>query len=321
MPTWSRESPPVRARPVSRTTDPERAPARNEGTRERIIATTARHLGELGPRALELKTVCGELEISPSLVNYYFASPAELIWLAAIYGYTEHVAAQQAAFDRAKTGAAALEGWVRGTIDWTRANPGLAAVIDFPMLALSTEGLATADQFTKDLSGLSRDNVTTLGSAVWSLMKGQPLAYNKDNQEDKEPLFDTVDTVLDTLRIFADMATGITVKADAMGSAALQGYATATDLADYLVKKGLPFRDAHEAVAHAVRSCEQRGCDLADLTQEELQRFSSLIEADVQAALTLEGSVAARAHVGGTAPAQVRAAIARLQAQLQSPSR
>lgn len=157
--------------------------------------------------------------------------------------------------------------------------------------------------------------------ALLTLMKAQPLAYNKDNQEDKEPLFDTVDTVLDTLRIFADMATGITVKADAMRSAALQGYATATDLADYLVKKGLPFRDAHEAVAHAVRSCEQRGCDLADLTLEELQRFSSLIEADVQAALTLEGSVAARAHVGGTAPAQVRAAIARLQAQLQNPSR
>jgi argininosuccinate lyase len=157
--------------------------------------------------------------------------------------------------------------------------------------------------------------------ALLTLMKAQPLAYNKDNQEDKEPLFDTVDTVLDTLRIFADMATGITVKADAMRSAALQGYATATDLADYLVKKGLPFRDAHEAVAHAVRSCEQRGCDLADLTLEELQRFSSLIEADVRTALTLEGSVAARAHVGGTAPAQVRAAIARLQAQLQNPSR
>ena len=156
--------------------------------------------------------------------------------------------------------------------------------------------------------------------ALLTLMKAQPLAYNKDNQEDKEPLFDTVDTVIDTLRIFADMATGITVKADAMRSAALQGYATATDLADYLVKKGLPFRDAHEAVAHAVRSCEQRGCDLADLTLEELQHFSSLIEADVQAALTLEGSVAARAHVGGTAPTQVRAAIARLQAQLKNLS-
>ena len=156
--------------------------------------------------------------------------------------------------------------------------------------------------------------------ALLTLMKAQPLAYNKDNQEDKEPLFDTVDTVLDTLRIFADMATGITVKPAAMRAAALQGYATATDLADYLVKKGLPFRDAHEAVAHAVRSCEQRGCDLADLTLDELQGFSRLIEADVHAVLTLEGSVAARAHVGGTAPEQVRAAITRLQALLNKPS-
>ena len=152
--------------------------------------------------------------------------------------------------------------------------------------------------------------------ALLTLMKAQPLAYNKDNQEDKEPLFDTVDTVLDTLRIFADMATGITVKPEAMRAAALQGFATATDLADYLVKKGLPFRDAHEAVAHAVRSCEQRGCDLADLSLEELQRFAPQVEADVHAALTLEGSVAARSHVGGTAPTQVRAAIARLKTQL-----
>ncbi len=110
--------------------------------------------------------------------------------------------------------------------------------------------------------------------ALLTLMKGQPLAYNKDNQEDKEPLFDTVDTVTDTLRIFADMAQGITVKPDAMRAAALQGYATATDLADYLVKKGLPFRDAHEAVAHAVRSCDDRGCDLADLPLEDLRKFS-----------------------------------------------
>lgn len=152
--------------------------------------------------------------------------------------------------------------------------------------------------------------------ALLTLMKAQPLAYNKDNQEDKEPLFDTVDTVTDTLRIFADMATGITVKPDVMRAAALQGYATATDLADYLVKKGLPFRDAHEVVAHAVRSCEQRGCDLADLSLEELQRFSPQIDADVHTALTLEGSVAARSHVGGTAPTQVRAAIARLKTQL-----
>lgn len=149
-----------------------------------------------------------------------------------------------------------------------------------------------------------------------TLMKGQPLAYNKDNQEDKEPLFDTVDTLTDTLRIFADMARGITVKAEAMRSAALQGYATATDLADYLVKKGLPFRDAHEAVAHAVRACDVKGCDLAELSLEELRTFSPLIEQDVFEVLTLEGSVNARDHVGGTAPAQVRAAIARLRTQL-----
>jgi argininosuccinate lyase len=149
-----------------------------------------------------------------------------------------------------------------------------------------------------------------------TLMKGQPLAYNKDNQEDKEPLFDTVDTVLDTLRIFTDMASGITVKAENMRSAALQGYATATDLADYLVKKGLPFRDAHEAVAHAVRACDDAGCDLSEMALERLKEFSPLIEQDVFAVLTLEGSVAARDHVGGTAPNQVRKAIARVRGQL-----
>ncbi|SFF55070.1 argininosuccinate lyase [Duganella sp. CF458] len=149
-----------------------------------------------------------------------------------------------------------------------------------------------------------------------TLMKGQPLAYNKDNQEDKEPLFDTVDTVVDTLRIFADMAGGITVKPEAMRSAALQGYATATDLADYLVKKGLPFRDAHEAVAHAVRACDDLRIDLAQMSLEQLRAFSPLVGEDVFAVLTLEGSVAARDHVGGTAPNQVRTAIARVRGQL-----
>lgn len=152
--------------------------------------------------------------------------------------------------------------------------------------------------------------------ALLTLMKGQPLAYNKDNQEDKEPLFDTVDTVTDTLRIFADMARGITVRPEAMRAAAFQGYATATDLADYLVKKGLPFRDAHEAVAHAVRACVDRGCDLADLSLDDLRQFSHLVADDVFQVLTLEGSVAARDHVGGTAPNQVRAAIARVRAEL-----
>ena len=147
--------------------------------------------------------------------------------------------------------------------------------------------------------------------ALLTLMKGQPLAYNKDNQEDKEPLFDSVDTLTMTLRIYADMMGAITVKPDAMRTAALQGYATATDLADYLVKQGIPFRDAHEAVALAVRFAEKRGCDLADLKLEELQQFSALIKDNIFAVLTLEGSLAARNHIGGTAPQQVEAAIAR----------
>ena len=152
--------------------------------------------------------------------------------------------------------------------------------------------------------------------ALLTLMKGQPLAYNKDNQEDKEPLFDTVETLTQTLRIYADMIGGIKVKPEAMRSAALQGYATATDLADYLVKKGLPFRDAHEAVALAVRFAEQRGCDLGDIAPAELQQFSTLIADDVYQVLSLEGSLASRNHIGGTAPDQVTAAIARARASL-----
>ncbi len=149
-----------------------------------------------------------------------------------------------------------------------------------------------------------------------TLMKAQPLAYNKDNQEDKEPLFDTVDTLRDTLTIYADMMRGITVKKDAMRRAALQGFATATDLADYLVKKGLPFRDAHEAVALAVRHADGKGCDLADLPLEELRGFSDLIGDDIFQVLTLEGSLASRNHIGGTAPQQVRAAIIRARTKL-----
>ena len=147
--------------------------------------------------------------------------------------------------------------------------------------------------------------------ALLTLMKGQPLAYNKDNQEDKEPLFDAVDTLTASLRVFADMVGGIKVNADNMRKAALEGFATATDLADYLVKKGLPFREAHEAVAQAVKFADGRGCDLADLKLDELQQFSSLIDKDVFAALTLEGSLKARSHIGGTAPARVKAAIAK----------
>ena len=143
------------------------------------------------------------------------------------------------------------------------------------------------------------------------LMKSQPLAYNKDNQEDKEPLFDTVDTLIDTLRIYADMMRGITVKPEAMRAAVLQGFATATDLADYLVKKGLPFRDSHEAVAQAVRHAEQAGCGLEDLPLTVLQGFSALIENDVYQVLTPEGSLNARNHLGGTAPEQVKFQVAR----------
>ena len=148
------------------------------------------------------------------------------------------------------------------------------------------------------------------------LMKGQPLAYNKDNQEDKEPLFDAVDTLTDTLRIFVDLVPGITVRPAPMANALLQGYATATDLADYLVRKGLPFREAHEVVGLAVKAAEKKGVDLADLTLSELQAFSTLIESDVVNALTIDGSLAARNHIGGTAPNQVKAAIERARKRL-----
>jgi argininosuccinate lyase len=161
-----------------------------------------------------------------------------------------------------------------------------------------------------------------------TLMKGQPLAYNKDNQEDKEPLFDTVDTLKDTLRIFTEMvggqlnpATGkleggITVNAQAMEQAALKGYATATDLADYLVKKGLPFRDAHETVAHAVKAAISHNCDLSELPLSVLQQFNKSIEKDVYDVLSLRGSLNARHTLGGTAPVQVKAQIERHRARL-----
>jgi len=162
-----------------------------------------------------------------------------------------------------------------------------------------------------------------------TLMKGQPLAYNKDNQEDKEPLFDTVDTLKDTLRIFSEMvggqpnpATGkkeggITVNPIAMENAASKGYATATDLADYLVKKGLPFRDAHETVAHAVKAAVTHSCDLSELPLAVLQGFNATIEKDVYDCLSLRGSLNARNTLGGTAPAQVLAQVARHRARLR----
>jgi argininosuccinate lyase len=161
-----------------------------------------------------------------------------------------------------------------------------------------------------------------------TLMKGQPLAYNKDNQEDKEPLFDTVDTLKDTLRIFSEMIGGqinaqtgqkeggITVNAEAMEAATKKGYATATDLADYLVKKGLPFRDAHEVVAHAVKTAQAQNLDLSELPLATLQQFNSAIQADVFECLSLVGSLNARNTLGGTAPSQVLQQIARHHARL-----
>jgi argininosuccinate lyase len=149
-----------------------------------------------------------------------------------------------------------------------------------------------------------------------TLMKGQPLTYNKDNQEDKEPLFDSVDTLRDTLRIMAEMVGGITVKPDAMERAALKGYATATDLADYLVKKGLPFRDAHEVVAHAVKHAIGQGVDLSGLPLATLRGFHAAIGEDVFAVLTLRGSLEARKVLGGTAPDQVRHQLQRHRGRL-----
>jgi argininosuccinate lyase len=153
--------------------------------------------------------------------------------------------------------------------------------------------------------------------ALLTLMKSQPLAYNKDNQEDKEPLFDSVHTVLHSLRAFADMVPAIEPRADNMRAAALRGYATATDLADYLVRRGLPFRDAHEVVGKAVAHGLEQGVDLAQMNLSTLQRFHPDIAEDVFDVLTLEGSVAARQHIGGTAPAQVRAAAAAARARLE----
>ncbi len=154
--------------------------------------------------------------------------------------------------------------------------------------------------------------------SLLTLMKSQPLAYNKDNQEDKEPLFDTVDTVKDCLRAFADMIPAITPKAQSMRSAAMQGFATATDLADYLVCKGIPFRDAHEIVGKSVAFGLETGKDLSEMTLEELQQFSDVIDGDVFDVLTLEGSVAARDHIGGTAPRQVLLAVEAARTDLQS---
>ncbi len=153
--------------------------------------------------------------------------------------------------------------------------------------------------------------------SLLTLMKSQPLAYNKDNQEDKEPLFDAIDTVKGCLRAFADMVPALESRKENMREAALRGFSTATDLADYLVRKGMPFRDAHEVVGKSVAYGIESGKDLGEMSLEELQQFSDTIGADVFEVLTLEGSVSARNHIGGTAPSQVRAAVVRGKSRLQ----
>ena len=152
--------------------------------------------------------------------------------------------------------------------------------------------------------------------SLLTLMKSQPLAYNKDNQEDKEPLFDAIDTVKGSLRAFADMVPAIEAKHENMREAALRGFSTATDLADYVVRKGIPFRDAHEIVGKAVAYGIECGKDLGEMTLAELQQFSDEISEDVFDVLTLDGSVSARDHIGGTAPNQVRLACDRAEKML-----
>ncbi|HEY4663616.1 MAG TPA: argininosuccinate lyase, partial [Comamonas sp.] len=210
---------------------------------------------------------------------------------------------------------------------WTSAEFGFATLGD----AYSSGSSIMPQKKNPDVPELARGKTGRVVGHLMgliTLMKGQPLAYNKDNQEDKEPLFDTVDTLKDTLRIFAEMIGGqlnpvtgakeggITVNAANMRAAALKGYATATDLADYLVKKGLPFRDAHETVAHAVKLASQKGVDLSELPLEELQTFNPNVQADVFEVLSLEGSLNARNTLGGTAPAQVRLQLAKHRARL-----
>jgi len=153
--------------------------------------------------------------------------------------------------------------------------------------------------------------------SLLTLMKSQPLAYNKDNQEDKEPIFDTIDNLKGSLKVYADMMVQVTVKADSMREAAKSGFSTATDLADYLVRAGIPFRDSHEIVGKAVRLGVDTDRDLSEIALEELQQFSEVIQEDVFEVLTLEGSVAARNHIGGTAPAQVREAVQRARKRIE----
>ena len=198
---------------------------------------------------------------------------------------------------------------------WMSQNFGFIRIAD----RFTTGSSIMPQKKNPDVAELARGKAGRVAGHLMGLlmlMKGQPLAYNKDNQEDKEPLFDTVDTLRDTLRIFVEMMGGITVNADAMEQAALRGYATATDLADYLVKKGVAFRAAHEVVAKAVRDAIANGVDLAGLPLPTLQGYSALIAEDVYDALSLHGSIKSRHGLGGTAPAQVRAQVARHRQRL-----
>ena len=210
---------------------------------------------------------------------------------------------------------------------WMSQNFGFVKIAD----RFTTGSSIMPQKKNPDVSELARGKTGRVVGHLMgliTLMKGQPLAYNKDNQEDKEPLFDTVDTLKDTLRIFSEMIGGqvnsqtgqkeggITVNAQAMEAATKKGYATATDLADYLVKKGLPFRDAHEVVAHAVKTAQTQNLDLSELPLATLQQFNPAIQADVFECLSLVGSLNARNTLGGTAPSQVRQQIARHHARL-----
>ena len=212
-------------------------------------------------------------------------------------------------------------------IIWTSQNFGFITIAD----RFTTGSSIMPQKKNPDVPELARGKTGRVVGHLMgliTLMKGQPLAYNKDNQEDKEPLFDTVDTLKDTLRIFSEMMGGqinpasgckeggIVINAPAMEAAALKGYATATDLADYLVKKGLPFRDAHETVAHVVKAAQSHACDLSELPLAVLQGFHARIEKDVYACLSLRGSLNARNILGGTAPTQVRVQIARHRTRL-----
>jgi len=200
---------------------------------------------------------------------------------------------------------------------WTSAQFGF---IDLPD-RFCTGSSIMPQKKNPDVPELVRGKTGRVFGALMSLltlMKGQPLAYNKDNQEDKEPMFDAVDTLMGSLRAFADMIPAIEPNRERMRAAARQGFSTATDLADYLVRQGVPFRDAHEVVGRAVRHATEQGCDLADLPLADLQQFSSAIGEDVFEVLTLDGSMAARDIEGGTAPNQVRRQAADARAVLKA---